>query len=118
MKYLICLIICLVASPAYGFDIEIRNNTDLKAVYWLYHVDHPFRDEYPAPFNFAGGELRPGKSSFVENREPGIYIFKWATYEDHVIVREEFYDFKVGAEVEKVTMRIPLGLLLETKESG
>jgi len=110
MKYLFCFIICLVAIPVFAFDIEIQNNTDLTAVYWIYHVDHPFRDEYPAPFNIAGGELRPGKSSLIENRDPGIYIFKWAIYRDYAIETEGIEQKKVGAAVQKVVLNIPEGI--------
>jgi len=109
------IVLCLFAVPAYAdFNIEIQNNTDLVAVYWLYHVDHPFRDEYPAPFNFAGGELQPGKTSeLIKKRQPGIYIFKWTVYKDYKVDFEWIEQKNVGPEVEKVIMCIPEGIDLE-----
>jgi hypothetical protein len=79
---IIGLLLCVLVSIATAqieCSITIKNlDTEGKLIYTLFWVDHPWQDEFPFPYNFAGGELEADTEITLEStRLAGEYIITW-----------------------------------------
>jgi len=79
---IISLLLCVligIATAQTKCEITIKNlDTEGKLIYFLYWVDHPWQNEYPLPFHFAGGELKAEAEITLSHPRPaGEYIIEW-----------------------------------------
>jgi hypothetical protein len=77
-----------------GFNITFHNDTNKTVIYRLARIDHQFN--YPAPVEFAVGELSAGSTKEINSQYPyGLWSItwtecrteiQWRVYREHLII--------------------------------
>ncbi|UCG65961.1 MAG: hypothetical protein JSW12_02615 [Deltaproteobacteria bacterium] len=109
----------LLSLPARSAEpqvtINLENTSEYIKVARVYHVDHPYRDTLPGPFEIGGGEIEPGETwALSRKNSPGIYIFCWGiSGREHVDRERKCETISIPADISKITVNDEHEVILE-----
>jgi len=103
----ILLLLCIITIPITlysnentdGVNITICNIYNQKMVYFLYWIDHPYRNIHQ-PIDMAGGELEPFRKHILERKySSGSYAILWNYNRGE---SDKIIKFKIEDDIKKI----------------